>query len=208
MVATTRGNTTNLFGHLSRHHKALCEECKARSDCRPKQKTILDSFASVTPYEKGSKQKDITDAITFHLANDMVPVNTVTKEGFKSMNRSLDKWYVIPSQTYFSQVAIPELDEKHKALVETELSHVECYAATTDLWSSRTKEPYISLTIRFINEDFKLKSRSLQTAFFPQDHTSENIATGMREALAAWGLDERRLVCIKTDNCYAMHDLT
>ncbi len=49
VVATTRGNTTNSFDHLSRHHRALYDECKARSDCRPKQKTISDAFASVTP---------------------------------------------------------------------------------------------------------------------------------------------------------------
>lgn len=81
---------------------------------------------------------------------------------------------------------------------------MEYYAATTDWWSSRITEPYISLTVHFINEDFQFKSRCLQTAFFPEDHTSENIATGMREAVAAWGLDERRQVCITTDNAANM----
>lgn len=206
VVATTRGNTTNLFDHLSRHHKALYDECRARSDCRPKQKTISDAFASVTPYEKGSKrQKDITDAITFHLAKDMVPINTVTKHGFANMIRSLDQRYVMPSRTYFSQIAIPELYDKCKAQVETELlSQVKFYAATTDLWSSRTTEPYISLTVHFVDEGFQLRSRCLQTAFFPNDHTGENIAMGMREALAAWGLDEKRLVTITTDNAANM----
>ncbi|KAK1880248.1 Zinc finger BED domain containing protein 1, partial [Dissostichus eleginoides] len=46
--------------------------------------------------------------------------------------------------------------------------------------------------VHFIDEDFKLKSRCLQTAFFPENHTSENIAAGLREAVAAWGLDETR----------------
>ncbi len=128
----------------------------------------------------------------------------MTNPGFANMIRSLDKRYVIPSRTYFSQVAIPGLYDKCKAQVETELSQVKYYAATTDLWSSRTTEPYISLTIHFIDEDFQLKSRCLQTAFFPEDHTSENIARGMREALTAWGLDERCLVCITTDNAANM----
>ena len=130
----------------------------------------------------------------------MVPIYTVTKEGFKKMIRSLDKRYIIPSRTYFSQVASPDLYEKCRAKVETEVSNVEYYAVTTDLWSSRTTEPYISLTVHFIDEDFKLKSRCLQTAFFPENHTSENIAAGLREAVAVWGLDETRQVCITTDN--------
>ncbi|KAL7868960.1 hypothetical protein SRHO_G00103440 [Serrasalmus rhombeus] len=94
--------------------------------------------------------------------------------------------------------------EKCKAQVETELSQVDCYAATTDMWSSRTTDPYISLTVHFITEDFQLKSRCLQTTFFPEDHTSENIATGLREAVAAWGLDAGRQVCITTDDAANM----
>ncbi|KAL1282509.1 hypothetical protein QQF64_001312 [Cirrhinus molitorella] len=36
--------------------------------------------------------------------------------------------------------------------------------------------------------------------FFPQDHTAEFIAEGLKEAISAWGLVEERLVCITTDN--------
>ena len=36
-VATTRGSTTNLFDHLCQYHIDKYHECKARSDCHPKQ---------------------------------------------------------------------------------------------------------------------------------------------------------------------------
>lgn len=39
--------------------------------------------------------------------------------------------------------------------VGKKLRNVECYAKTTDLWSSRTTEPYLSVTIHFINDDFE-----------------------------------------------------
>ncbi|XP_061636646.1 E3 SUMO-protein ligase ZBED1-like isoform X1 [Phyllopteryx taeniolatus] len=129
----------------------------------------------------------------------MVPVYTISKVGFKKMIRSLDKRYVIPPRNFFSQVAIPELYEKCKAEVQTELSDVQYYAVTTDS-SSRTAEPYISLTVHFIHQEFEIKSRCLQTSYFPEDYPSENIAFEMREALAAWGLHDNRLVCIITDN--------
>lgn len=48
---------------------------------------------------------------------DTLSVNTVTKQDFKNMNRSLDKSHVIPSCTYFSQVPIPELSEKCRSQV-------------------------------------------------------------------------------------------
>jgi hypothetical protein len=74
------------------------------------QTTITASFASVTPYDKGSRiHREITTAITYYLAKDMVSINTVTKDGFKNLLRKLDRRYTIPSRTYFSQVAIPQL---------------------------------------------------------------------------------------------------
>lgn len=85
VVATTRGNTTNLFDHLNRHHKAQYYQCKARSEGHPKQQSISDALARVAPYEKGSKrQREITDAITLHLAKDMAPTNTVPKRVSKT----------------------------------------------------------------------------------------------------------------------------
>lgn len=61
-------------------------------------------------------------------------------------------------------------------------------------------EPYLSLTIRFINDDWELESHCLQTSFFPEDHTAELIAEGLLEALQSWRLDEKKLVAITTDS--------
>lgn len=47
---------------------------------------------------------------------------------------------------------------------------------------------------------FSIKSKLLQTSFFPQDHTGELIAAGPKQAISAWGVLEERLVCITTDN--------
>lgn len=66
----------------------------------------------------------------------------------------------------------------------------------------RTTEPYLSLTVHFIDDDFELKSRCLQTPYFPQDHKGGNIASGLREALAALDLCEECQVAITTDYNY------
>lgn len=89
---------------------------------------------------------------------------------------------------------------KCKASVELELKQVKYYATTLDMWSSRTSEPYLSLTVHFINDDFEMKSRCLQTSYFPDDHTGENLSQGLRDALASWGLCEEQQVSITTDN--------
>ena len=68
------------------------------------------------------------------------------------------------------------------------------YAPTTEMWSSRTTDPYMSLMIHFI-PDWTLCSRCLQTSYFPDDHTGEITARGLREALELWGLRGDHLVC-------------
>ncbi|GAA6084523.1 zinc finger BED domain-containing protein 1-like [Tachysurus ichikawai] len=127
-------------------------------------------------------------------------VYTVSKGGFQKMIRTLDKRYQLPSRNYFSQVAIPELYNKCRGELQLEMATLTFFSTTTDLWSSRTTEPYISLTVHFVDEEFELKSRCLQTSYFPAGHTGENIAMGLREALAAWDLREERQVAITTDN--------
>ncbi|XP_052456561.1 E3 SUMO-protein ligase ZBED1-like [Carassius gibelio] len=130
----------------------------------------------------------------------MTPIHTVSKVGFQKMIRTLDKRYQLPSRNYFSQVAIPKIYNSRRDEVQKEMASVTFFSTTTDLWSSRTSEPYISLTVHFVNEEFELKSRCLQTSYFPADHTGENIALGLREALAAWDLCEEHRVAITTDN--------
>ncbi len=212
-VATSRGNTSNLIQHLKKHHKAMYDSFMAKKpstsvSSKPnttRQGSLTEMFESVTPYERTSKQHmEITQKVTECIAKDMMPLSTVTKPGFTALINTLDKRYSMPSRTYFSQVAIPELHKECKQRVAAELKTAEFFAATTDMWSSRTAEPYQSLTVHFITEDLELKARCLQTAYFPDNHTGENIAAGLREGLASWDLHEENLVCITTDNASNM----
>ncbi|XP_065138382.2 E3 SUMO-protein ligase ZBED1-like [Paramisgurnus dabryanus] len=208
------GNTSNLLQHLSRKHVLEYQECmilksapssSAGNTGKPKEKSsqmsLTDVFARGTFYDRKSKRWiEITNSITNHIAKDMVPLITVEKDGFKQMIKTLDPRYEMQSRKYFSQVAIPNLYQKHRATLETDLATVHHFAATTDLWSSRTMEPYLSLTVHFISEEWVLQSHCLQTSYFPNDHTGEFLAAGLKEAFDSWGLSEQKLVAITTDS--------
>ncbi|XP_073488853.1 E3 SUMO-protein ligase ZBED1-like [Aquarana catesbeiana] len=208
IVCAPKGNTTNLSNHLKRNHIQQYETlqknktAQSQSTCnQTKQTSIEVTLFNATLYPTTSlRHKEITEAITFHLAKDMAPVTTVEKEGFKKLIQTLDKRYQVPSRNYFSHVAIPALYVKCRETVETELRDVLNFAATSDLWSSRAMKPYMSLMIHFINDDFQMNSRCLQTVFFPEDHTGEALAQGLKDALINWKLEEKNLVCITTDN--------
>ncbi len=157
---------------------------------------------AITPYEKCFKRsKDITRAVSYFLAKDMMPLSTVERDGFRKLVKVLDSRYELPGRKYFSRTALPQLyEECRRRKLEINLRNVRYFATTTDLWSSRTSEPYMSLTIHYIDEDWGLQSRCLQTAYFPDDHTADILSAGMEDALASWDLSEDHQVCITMDN--------
>lgn len=158
-------------------------------------------MAVFMPYDKQSKRhKDITKAVTNFLAKDMMPLSTVENVGFRKMMSVIDPRYELPGRKYFSRTAIPALYGEVRDRVEEQLKSVSYFATTADLWSSRTSEPYLSLTVHFIDKYWNLVSLCLQTVYFPEDHTGEAIAAGLSDALASWGLSEDRQVCITTDS--------
>ncbi|XP_053188639.1 E3 SUMO-protein ligase ZBED1-like [Scomber japonicus] len=161
----------------------------------------MERYSTSVPYDKSSKRyKDISQAVTYHIAKDMLPLSTVERPGFKNLLHVLDPRYVLPGRKYFSKTAIPQMYLLCKDSVQKEILEAKYFATTSDLWSSRTSEPYISLTVHFIDEEWKLQTRCLETAYFPEDHTGELIAEGLKEALLSWGLIEKKMVCITTDS--------
>ena len=213
VISAPLGNTTNLFNHLRHNHKVAYDKLgllkkqkeKTTTPTTSVQTSISNTLYNAIPYPSNSdRNKQITAAIGYFLAKDMHPISTVEGEGFKNLMQTLDKRYALPSRHHFSRVVLPNMYDKCRKEVEEEVSTADNFAATTDLWSSRTMEPYISLTVHFIDTEFTLRVRCLQTAFMPEDHTGCNIAHGLREALLEWGLNEGKLVCITTDNAANM----
>lgn len=210
-VPTKDGNTTNLFHHLRHKHTVEYDECqKMRETAQgsshvtrktPTQTKIAELFTHCTPYDKQSKRwKELSESVAFCLAKDMLPVYTVEKVGFRRMLYKFDPRYTMPSRKYFSNLALPTMYEHTRKDLQMKLSTAEFFSSTTDMWTSRATEPYISLTVHYIRNDWSLDSCCLQTSFFPDDHTGENIADGLKQFLNEWGLDEEKQVCLTTDS--------
>ena len=71
--------------------------------------------------------------VTYAIAKDLLPFNTVEKPGFKSLVGMLDKRYIIPGRKYFSCTAIPSLYSSTREKVQAELKGVIFFSATTDV---------------------------------------------------------------------------
>lgn len=108
-------------------------------------------FNAIPYLPSSQRHREITDAITYHIAKDMCPIRTVSSEGFKKMITTLDKRYSIPSRNHFFNVALPSLYAKCRKEIEREILSLEYFAAMTDLWSSRTAEPYLRLCKKLVS---------------------------------------------------------
>lgn len=211
-IVANSSNTTNLFSHLEHNHVLEhAESQRLRGGQKPgivkkrwpthRQTALPDSLTKCTPYDRKTQRwKDITKSITIHICKDMVPIQTVEKPGFTAMIKTLEPRYILPTRKYFSIKEIPQLYSEIRDQVQSEIANVTSFSTTTDMWSSRTSEPYMCLTVHYIDAEWRLHTKCLQTSYFPEDHTGEMIAQGLREALESWGLDEKRQVCMTTDN--------
>ena len=130
----------------------------------------------------------------------MLPLYSVEKQGFKRMIASFDECYELPSHKYFSRTAIPALYNLTREAVAVEVQQAEFFSATTDLWSSEGLCPYMRYTVHYINKEWQLSSKCLQTTFLPQDHTGENLAEAFTETLTSWGLHAENQVCLTSDS--------
>ena len=121
----------------------------------------------------------------------------------KSPSRSF--WRHLTASTMFQggHIFHPQpsraLTSVRSELQRTPLS-VEEFSLTTGLWSSATMAPYMSLTVHFIDQDWKLVSKCLQTSFLPEDHTAVNLADALQDALREWELSADKVSCLTTDS--------
>ena len=214
-VATKGSNTSNLLAHLRTNHPVIHADLRRPTASKRKsagpesgtgggamsQPTLAEAIAKSTTYARNSKKwQKLTNAVTHCIAKEMMPLYTVEKPAFRGMLKEFDSQYELPSRSYFSRTAIPTLYEETRSSVAAEVQEIEFFSATTDLWSSKTMQPYLSYTIHYVGSDWQMHSRCLQTSFCPEDHTGENLAAALRASLESWDLDEHNQTCITSDN--------
>ena len=132
------------------------------------------------------------------LAPDMQPFYTVEKPGFKQMVMS-DPKYSLPSRKYFSDTEIPRLySELKDNVVKPAVKSAAYFTATTDLWTSSARHPYLSFTVHFIDDNWELRSYCLDSVPLFEDHTGQNLAEAAVDILGNWELQRESLVCTTT----------
>ena len=89
---------------------------------------------------------------------------------------------------------LPCLQKKHvegQGRLRKLLEEAEAVALTTDMWTSKAMEGYISMTVHFISSNWTMSSLVMATAGFVNSHTGANIGKRMVEIANEFGVAAR-----------------
>ena len=140
----------------------------------------------------------LTKSVTYWLAKDSQPESAVEKPGFKHMLKVFNPRYECPGHNYFSHITITKLFAETYDRIKHTLSSSEVgfFSATTDLWTSCARDPFLSYTVRYISPDWELKNICLCTNYIVEDHTKVSFL----EIFEEWNLSPDHQVAITTDS--------
>lgn len=198
-IQYANGNTSNMTVNLRRHHANVSISTNRRE---PVRKQLLLSAAFKQPLsDKSDRAIAITKALGMFIAKDMQPCSVIECEGFRQLMNVLEPRYNIPSRRHFGTTVIPKLYDETRGEIEKELSDTAHVALTTDGWTSRATESFLTVTAHYITSEWEMRSCVLQTRPIYESHTSEHLSELLTDAVAEWKLERvNSIIPVTTDN--------
>ena len=144
----------------------------------------------------------ITKHIAEFVARDLRPISVVDGQGFTRLLNYLEPGYKVPSRPHVTSICHKMFDSlKEELLAKLDSPYV---SLTTDIWTSRTQQAYLTVTAHFITGKWKMESKVLQTSEMPERHTRVNISERLKAAACEWKIANDRLATVVRDNAANM----
>ena len=205
------GNTTNLFKHLQTVHPRVYSDMKkqAKQDASPSSyecsssnsKSIKECLSGYEKYNSDSpRAKELTKAVGYFIAKDLMPTSVVQGDGFRKL---LEPRYQLPSRKTLSDRVIPTMYNSVKdSKVLPGLKEAKYISLTSDCWTSRVNQSYISITAYFlkVKSDWQFEHFVLESKKLPGSHTAEHLAEAIKECLIEWEIQDSQISCVTIDN--------
>lgn len=188
-ISSYTGNTTNMTTHMYRHHPNIdsgttSKQAKASTSTTKADKLSFNSSNTTTTGQlrlqesfnlrfspTSMKAIAITKSIGAFIALDMRPYTIVESPAFRHMINTIEPRYQVPSSSHFAEKIVPELYNEAKSKVQDQLKKAFSVSITTDGWTSRATQSYITVTGHFIDPDWVMRSYVLQTRILEASHT-------------------------------------
>jgi len=181
--STMRG----FFGPLTKNKRldAISQSQKksAAASASPGQMKI-DEFTQVKKWPPQSEQQlEFDTVLTLSLALMNLPFHIIGSDGFKMLMNYLCPRANLKNPTTLAKFKLPmvykNLRNDVKRQVEKDIPHCNLAAFTTDGWTARNGDPFVSLTLHYVTSDFELKKLSLDCMNFIGRHTGVLLGKGL-----------------------------
>lgn len=162
---------------------------------------IFIQFVGETPYPPdGLRMQLIFRALVLFICRGLHALSVVDDTHFIEFIRMLDPRIRLPSRNTITYNYLLEAYEEAKQRLLKQLESTEFVSLTTDLWSSRNSESYITVTCHYILAGHnRVFSRVLRTVQMDGSATAVNIAAKLKEVAMKWNI-WGKIVAVVTDN--------
>lgn len=218
-IEIERSNTTNPTSHLETTHYSVWMKLfpnkvprKSKSASASGTPDIRHALVKGLPYETDSREfRERTNAVLNYITSDGRPLSTVDSIPFRSMLAAFDSRYKLPSRRTISDTYLSKSYSDTRSCIQQLITSaissgqgVPMLSFTTDLWTSSIQEPYISLTVHYVDAAFVMKAHTLETQYIPDRHTGVNLALTMKDLMESWGIGANDMRVITTDSAANM----
>ena len=146
------GSTGNMLLHIKNFHSHEGEG----EDNQPK----LTSFMRRCDPQRSRR---LSELISQMIAVDGLPVSFVEGEGFKTLMKTLEPDFTLPTRKTIVKI-LNEKFERQKDLVKDCLGECDDIALTTDCWTSLGQEGYMTVTAHALDGEWQKQTFVLDTS--------------------------------------------
>lgn len=182
---------------MEREHPEVFK--KATTGTGPPEKNMkqqkITFVSNKLPPLPHARQESLTEAVSNAIVSTLSPLNFVENPEVKEMFKKFEPRYEVPCRTTLTRrIEARFLDAKELLKKEVRKKFV---AITHDAWTSLNTENYDTVTASFINDDWHLQCKVLETMKVNGSHTAENIEETLMSVKNQWDITK----CVgTTDN--------
>lgn len=164
----------------------LQAEVELQTEMKRPKTTIAQYFPS--KYPLGDKrQLKFDKTVIEYLVETSLPFAHVESEGFKNFVANLDPRVNIKCGKTFSSLKLPKLYKAMKVEMNTKTKKDFAIdigvSFTTDCWTSRANDPFLSLTLHYISPEWELVRFLVACIPFEGRHTAQRLAGALDETI-------------------------
>jgi hypothetical protein len=195
LVTFNKSSSTNLTAHAKKHHKlyAKFDNNTSKIVGESTQKEI--GVQKIPSYDINKSQ----DLLVQWILSDSQAFRVAENPFFQAFVQSLYFDYNALKKDAVSQRVMKLFDIVKVKITEMLSEHPGKFSITLDIWTSPSQNPFLCVTLHFIDGSWELKSQVIAFRYIPGNHSGIKISSVLLDVLKEYQLEDR-ILTVTVDN--------